>query len=63
MSPVALYMKGISATLGCESGHHIPVRAAVSLDGDIRRTVCRRCRCALMRTEATRAWIRSGLLG
>jgi RNase P subunit RPR2 len=63
MSTFALHREATSAPLGCESGHHVPLRSAISVQGGIRRTICRRCRCALMRTEAARAWIRSGLLG
>jgi len=63
MSSLAFNLNALAASAGCDVGHHIPSRQAVSTHGGIQRTMCTRCRCSLMRTAATRTWIRSGLLG
>lgn len=47
----------------CSAGRHHSAVPATAGDGDVLRSTCVRCGCALLRTRATRRWILSGALG
>lgn len=47
----------------CAAGRHHSAVPAIAGDGDVLRSTCVRCGCALLRTQASRRWILSGALG
>jgi len=56
-------MQHFTPPAGCDSGRHRARGTLAAKRGDILRSTCRRCGCDLVRTRATRIWIRSGTLG
>ncbi|MDH2134268.1 hypothetical protein N5J77_24350 [Sphingobium yanoikuyae] len=52
-----------SAIIACVSGNHKPHSPIERDRCGVQRTSCRACGCTLVRTEATRRWYFSGLLG
>ena len=56
-------MRHFAPPADCANGRHRARGTLAAQDGDILRSTCRSCGCALVRTGATRIWIRSGELG
>jgi len=56
-------MNHASTPPACADDRHRARTILARVDQDILRCTCRRCGCALVRTRATRVWIRSGELG
>ncbi len=56
-------MKHFLPPIDCRNGRHRARGTLSAQAGDVLRSTCRGCGCALVRTRATRIWIRSGELG
>ena len=56
-------MRHLTPARDCANGRHHARGTLADQAGDIFRSTCRSCGCALVRTRATRIWIRSGELG
>lgn len=56
-------MKPFAPPLDCRNGRHRARATLARLSGDVFRSTCRNCGCDLVRTRATRVWIRSGEMG
>ena len=56
-------MKPFAVPTDCKNGHHRARATLARLTGDVVRSTCRCCGCDLVRTRATRVWIRSGQMG
>lgn len=63
MFKLSLMTRETSVPAACAIGQHRPRRGSEYFDGVNRRATCRDCRCTLLRVDATRRWIRSGLIG
>jgi len=49
----------IAPPQACLEGRHRPSRSSCRNVGDVRRTICVKCGCELVRTQASRAWFGS----
>jgi hypothetical protein len=56
-------MKHFDPPADCQNGRHRARTTLAQAGQDILRSTCRSCGCALVRTRATRIWIRSGEMG
>ena len=56
-------MRHFTFQTDCANGRHHARGTLAGQSGDVLRSTCRSCGCALVRTRATRTWIRSGELG
>lgn len=56
-------MKHFTPPADCDNGRHRARGTLAEAGDDILRSTCRGCGCALVRTRATRIWIRSGEMG
>ena len=56
-------MKHFTPPVDCANGRHRARGTIGAQRDDVLRSTCRSCGCQLVRTRATRIWIRSGVLG
>ena len=56
-------MKPFTPPVDCANGRHRARGPLAAQPHDVFRSTCRSCGCELVRTRATRIWIRSGQLG